>query len=108
MLALERAIGWAEFLETHARRIYSPATAPDLESARLLAKRIEAGDVGLQFVARDIYRRGWTGLSTRDDVAAAVSVLIDHDILHETSELTPGRARRTLFVNPKFRPWATQ
>ncbi len=108
LLALERAIGWAEYLESHARRIYSPATAPDLEAARLLAKRIEAGDVGHEFVARDIYRRCWTGLSTREDVAAAVGILIDHDILHETTEMTPGRARRTLFVNPKFKPWVTQ
>ncbi len=105
LTAVERAVQWAEYLETHARRIYSPALAPDLEAARALAKRIEAGDVGHQFTIRDIYRRCWAQLATREDCTAAISVLIDYDILHEFVEPTPGRARRTLYVNPKFKAW---
>jgi hypothetical protein len=104
MLALERAIGWAEYLETHARRIYAPAISPDMDAARLLAKRIKANDLGAKFGLRDIYNNGWSGLSTREDVAKAVEVLIDHDWLRETEELTAGRPRTTYLTNPAVLP----
>jgi putative DNA primase/helicase len=100
ILALERAIAWAEYLETHARRIYAPAISPDMDAARALAKRIEANDVGAAFALRDIYRQGWSGLSTRDEVAAAVGVLADYDWLRSFEETTPGRTRTLYRVNP--------
>ena len=102
MPALERAIGWAEYLETHARRIYAPAVSPDMDAARLLAKRITANDLGVKFGLRDIYNNGWSGLSTREDVAKAVEVLIDHDWLLEVEELTAGRPRTSYCVNPSL------
>ena len=63
--ALERAIAWAEYLEPHARRVYAPGISPDLTAAHAIAARIKAGDVEKSFTARDVYRRGWSGLSTR-------------------------------------------
>ncbi len=77
-LPLIRAIAWVEYLETHAHRIYSPAITPDMDAARALSKRIKAGDVGARFSLREVYNRGWSGLSTRDKAFAAVQVLIDH------------------------------
>jgi nitrogen regulatory protein PII-like uncharacterized protein len=100
MLALERAIAWAEYLETHARRIYAPAISPDMDAARLLAKRIKATDLGVKFGLRDIYNNGWSGLSVREDAAKAVEVLIDHDWLREVEELTAGRPRTLYLINP--------
>ncbi len=100
ILALERAIGWAEYLESHARRIYAPAISPDMDAARLLVVRIMAGTVGTKFTLRDIYNNGWSGLATRDDVSAAVSVLIDYDWIREVQEPTTGRTRTAYQVNP--------
>jgi putative DNA primase/helicase len=100
LLALERAIAWAEYLESHANRIYAPAMSPDMDAARLLAKRIRTGDVGNRFSLRDIYNCGWGGLATRDEAAAAVAVLIDHDWLRVTEEPTPGRPRTVYELNP--------
>jgi hypothetical protein len=97
------AIGWAEYLEAHARRIYSPAVAPDMDAARALAARITARDVGERFSLRDVYNNGWAGLSTRDDVAAAVAVLADYDWLRELREDTAGRARTVYVLNPSLR-----
>jgi hypothetical protein len=104
VLALERAIAWAEYLESHARRVYAPAITPDMDAARALAKRIKAGDVGASFGLRDIYNRGWSGLSTRDEVAAAVGVLVDYDWLRSFEETTPGRTRTVYRVNPALLP----
>lgn len=99
-LALVRAIAWAEFLEPHARRIYAPAISHELDSARALARRIEAGDVSRRFSKRDVYDKGWSGLATQEDVAAAVAVLMDRDWLREEQEATTGRTRTVYVVNP--------
>jgi hypothetical protein len=100
LLALERAVAWAEYLERHAERIYAPAISPDLDSARVLAKRIESGEVAQRFSLRDIYNNCWSGLTTRDEVQAAVSVLTDHDWLRSEEEPTPGRTRTVYVLNP--------
>ena len=103
-LALERAVGWAEYLETHARRIYAPAIRPDVDAASALAKRIKSGEVGERFALRDVYNCGWTALSTRKDVAAAVEVLVDHDWLRQVEESTSGRPRTFYEINPGVLP----
>ncbi len=98
--ALERAVAWGEYLETHARRIYAPALAPDLDAARTLLGHLKRGDLGATFALRDIYNKGWTGLGTRDEAAAAVGVLADYDWLTSITEDTAGRPRTTYHVHP--------
>lgn len=100
LIALERAIAWAEYLESHARRIYAPAITPDMDSARILAAKIKRGDVSEHFTLRDIYRQGWSGLSTLESATAAVRVLDDFGWLRGEQEQTPGRTRTIYTVNP--------
>lgn len=107
LIALERAIAWAEYLETHARRIYAPAISPDVDAARLLAAKIKAGSVGKQFVLRDVYRNGWSGLSTVEAALAAVHVLEDYDWLRPSQEQTSGRSRVVYNVHPSLVGGAT-
>jgi hypothetical protein len=103
-LPLERAIAWAEYLESHCRRIYAPAISPDLDAARVLSKRIRQGHVTDGFSMRDVYNAGWSGLSTRDNVAAAVAVLIDYDWIRAVEEPTSGRTRTVYRINPSVLP----
>jgi putative DNA primase/helicase len=98
-----RAIGWADFLEAHARRIYAPALSPDMDAAQALAAKIAVGDIAGRFSLKDVYRPGWSGLVTRDDAAAAVGVLVDFDWLREDREDTSGRTRTVYEVNPRLR-----
>ena len=98
--SVTRAIAWAEYLEPHARRIYAPAISPDMDAARALSVRIKAGDIGTRFALRDVYRHGWSGLSTRDEAAAAVGVLIEYDWLRGRAEQTQGRTRTVYELNP--------
>ncbi len=100
LAALERAIGWAEYLETHARRIYAPALSPDLDAARTLLGHLKRGDLGSAFALRDVYNRGWSALGTRDEAAAAVGVLEDYGWLSSITEDTAGRPRTTYRVHP--------
>jgi hypothetical protein len=98
-----RAIGWAAYLEEHARRIYAPALAPDLDAALALAAKITAGDIGDRFALKDVYRPGWTSLATRDEAAAAVAVLDDFDWVRDVREETAGRTRTVYMLNPAVR-----
>ncbi|CAN5158950.1 hypothetical protein BH24PSE2_BH24PSE2_17530 [soil metagenome] len=100
LLPLQRAVAWAEYLEPHARRIYAPAISPDMDAARALAAHMRAGDIGARFALRDIYNKGWSGLATRDEAAAAVQVLIEYDWLREHQEPTPGRPRTVYECHP--------
>jgi putative DNA primase/helicase len=100
--ALQKAIDWGEYLESHARRLYSSALSPGAAAAKELAKKIKHGDIGSEFAIRDVYRKGWTGLSERAEVEAAVDVLVGLDWLRVVQEQTDGRPRERYLVNPKI------
>ena len=100
--SLTRAIGWGTYLESHARRIFSVAVAPDTAEAVALTKKILSGELPDEFALRDIYRKGWIGLGTRDAAARAVEVLCDLDWLAEVEQSTPTRPRKRYQTNPKL------
>jgi hypothetical protein len=62
-------------------------------------------DLVSPFSLKDVYRPGWSGLSTRASAVAAVEVLCDLGWLHAIDEPTPGRSRTRYHVNPRV--WAT-
>jgi putative DNA primase/helicase len=100
--ALERAIAWSEYLEPHARRVYAPGISPDMTAARLLAERIEDGDLSASFTARDIYRHGWSGLSTRDAVVSGLNILEDYNWLRSERIETGGKDRTDYHLHKSF------
>src|SRR5215208_7649717 len=50
-----QAAAWCEYLETHARRLYSSAANPAMEGARALLDRIRKGDVQDGDSTRSVY-----------------------------------------------------
>ena len=90
--ALLRAIAFSEYLESHARRIYSYATRPDIDAAKTLLKRLSTGRLSTPFKGRDIYRAGWTGLETPTKAQAAISLLQEYGHLSEEMLETGGRS----------------
>jgi len=101
--ALTRACAWAEYLESHARRLYSPAISPSRAATWALAERILKGDLGSSFALRDVYRNEWRGLGSRDEAVLAVDRLEALDWLQVIEEKTPGRPRTRCVVNPQLR-----
>jgi hypothetical protein len=99
--ALVMAIRWGEYLETHARRIFAPAVMSDIGAARALGAKILAGELGTGSAAREVYRHGWSRLSSSEAADAAAAVLLDHDWLVETTERTPGRSKTRYWINPR-------
>jgi hypothetical protein len=99
------AIAWAQYLETHARRLYSTVTGYDAVPGHALAKRIRSGDVQEGFSVRDVYPNGWANLASKEDVQGAVSLLEDLGwIRPELVKPSPqgGRPTTRYRINPKI------
>ena len=98
--ALRRAIGWAVYLESHARRIYASVIHRGEAGARTLAEHIQQGDLGTTFRKRTVQRKGWAGLTDKDAVAEALEVLVDLGWLRQRTVFTGGRPTEEYDVNP--------
>jgi len=89
--ALLRAIAFSEYLESHAQRIYSYATRPDIDAAKTLLKRLASGKLPDVFKAREIYLKGWAGLETPGKAQSAIDLLLEYHHLSEEEITTGGR-----------------
>jgi hypothetical protein len=100
----QQAVALCAYLESHAHRVYGCITSPEARAARELGRHLQARDLADVFSTRDVYRRGWTGLDTRDRAEAALSALEDADWL-KASHLAPGanggRPSQVWAVNPR-------
>jgi len=106
LAALDKALLWASYLEAHARRIYSAVLRPDTAAARELAKHLQRGDLPERFTLRETYRKGWAGLSSKEESEAATEILCDLGWIRlaaEISRSTSGRTPSPVFeINPKI------
>jgi Protein of unknown function (DUF3987) len=102
--ALLRALAFASYLESHARRVYGSACESELAAAKAILKHIKNEELEDGFSARDVHQRGWAHLTEREHVAAGLDLLVDLD--HITA-VTPaagargGRPKTTFTVNPR-------
>ncbi|TSA52600.1 MAG: DUF3987 domain-containing protein [Nitrosomonadaceae bacterium] len=94
--ALLRAIAFSEYLESHARRIYSYATRPDIDAAKMLLKRLASAKLPDVFKTRDIYQKGWAGLENPSKAQSAINLLLEYHHLSE-EEITTGGRPTTLY-----------
>ncbi|KTD33248.1 hypothetical protein Lnau_2896 [Legionella nautarum] len=74
--ATARALDWADYLLSHAKRLYSLAINHSLDGARLILER--KSKLPSPLTARDIQRKGWSGLDSIDAVNDALNWLLDY------------------------------
>lgn len=103
----KRAAAWCEYLESHARRVYSCVVTPQLRAARELAEKIKHRKVGADgyLSCRDVYTKGWSYLDSLESVKHALEVLQDAEWVRpmggESSDpLGRGRPSDRWEVNP--------
>ena len=101
-----QAAEWCSYLESHAERIYSCVTTPQMRAAQVLAEKIKKRSVGADgsFTCRDVYMKGWSGLDSPEAVRLAAHVLLDAGWIREQpSETKPGGGRPSSRsqVNPR-------
>ena len=104
---------WCEYLESHARRIYSCVVTPQVRAARELAGHIKRKHIRNKdgasnwFAARDVYLKGWRGLDTPEAVKLAAEVLKDAGWVRSAGgesadPLGRGRPANRYKVNPRI------
>jgi hypothetical protein len=79
--ALKRAIGFAEYLETHARRLYGSGSEIETAAAKAILRHIRKGDLSDGFTARDVHQPKWSGLTDVSHVELGLTLLVDLDHL---------------------------
>lgn len=102
--SLLAACAWAEFLETHAQRLYGAATDRTATNAKTILRHIKRGDLGGPvFTQRDVHQKGWTGLTEPAAVEAALERLEAHGFVRMERQQGPkgGRPSVVCTVNPR-------
>ncbi len=97
------AAGWCEYLEAHARRVYSEQITPEQVAAHSVAKRITRGWKRADgcFTLREVYRANWAGVTTPDEARAALNVLCEYGWVRKVPvQDAPGRPSETYEINP--------
>ncbi|WP_063776780.1 YfjI family protein [Microvirga massiliensis] len=98
--ATSRALKFADYLESHARRAYAAGLHNDVAPAKAILDRIRKGDLTDGFTARDIYQRDWSNLSDHKQVQAGLNLLVDLDWLSDEELKTGGRPKVIYHINP--------
>lgn len=91
LASLKKAMAWGAYLWTHAERVYGSAVNSDIDAARFILKRLKNGDISGEFSARDVYRKGWSGLTEPQTVEKGCARLVDLGWLAEREQETGGR-----------------
>lgn len=97
-----RALHWAAYLQTHARRCYGVAQSCDADTARRILERIRKGDLPRDgFVGWNVWRPGWSGLADQKRVAAGLDLLVELGHLEAWQEPTRTKPKTLYVMNPK-------
>lgn len=101
--AILRALGWADYLRSHANRLYAAGQTHAEEGARMIVDR--RAQLPAMFTARDIHRKQWVGLSDREAVITAIDILMEshHCRQHEITHPGAGRPTSAYEWNPTLR-----
>jgi Protein of unknown function (DUF3987) len=101
--AIRRALGWADYLRSHANRLYSSGETMAADGARLIIERRH--QLPEHFTARNIHQKGWASLGERDTVVSAIEMLISTNHCREVpAQPAPvgGRPTRSYCWNPSL------
>jgi len=96
----------AEYLETHARRIYGATDTVDIIAAEAILAHIRRGALKDGFTARDVHRPGWSKLTDQDHVRRGLDLLVELDHLAADVTGNPGyggRPKVSYRINPASR-----
>ena len=108
--AIEMAIEWCDYLETHARRIYGLVLHSSNFRASILANKLKNFPESDKwrtdgFSAREVFRKNWKSLTDMQNIYEALDILNDACWVHvEEVEATVkgGRPTKRYWINPKI------
>src|SRR5262249_59883158 len=100
-----QAAAFCEYLESHAKRVYSCTLLPERSAAIALFERLKKNALPETFTTRDVYLKGWSGLDTPDDARGALRVLERHLWIERVSTqptTAGGRPTESWVCNPRM------
>jgi hypothetical protein len=89
-----KAIAYTEVLTTHARRVFALGENQIFALAQILIGKIKKGELEQGFTIREVMRKHWSGLGTKDTAQDVIGLLIDYGYLLEMP--TSGEGRPTI------------
>jgi hypothetical protein len=99
-----KALAFADYLESHARRVYGASSEMERTAAKAILARIRNGNLSTGFTARDIHQRDWSNLTDRNHVQAGLDLLVELHYLAASTAGTGergGRPKVTYIINPR-------
>ena len=96
-----QALAWAQYLETHAKRLYASGTNQEVTAAKAIIAKLRGGQLDRTFSSRDVWRSGWANLTDREQVGAGLQVLADFDWIGVRQVRTRGRTATQYTANPR-------
>ncbi|MBA2650116.1 MAG: hypothetical protein H0U75_11115 [Legionella sp.] len=87
---------WADYLLSHAHRLYSVATNQYIQNARVLLKRKDK--LPNPFSVRDIHRKNWAGLDNVSVIMESLEFLIDYRHIRSKKILSTTQGGRPTIV----------
>jgi putative DNA primase/helicase len=105
----QQAAAFCDYLESHARRVYSMIISPERQAAAELGRHFKEGWKRAEgmFTVRDVYHNDWRGLESPDAVRRAISLLEDANWVRPVRRERPegGRPCEQYAINPRI--WST-
>jgi putative DNA primase/helicase len=100
--ALQKAIGLAAYLETHAIRAYAAGPESERRSAKAILLHMRRGDLKDGFMAREVHQHHWSNLTDTTQVKAGLDLLCDFNWLKAVDQKGGmGRPTTAYQINPK-------
>lgn len=101
-LALSRALAYSEYLKTHAIRIYESTTLGEIQAGQSLLRKISSKELQAPFTAREVQRKGWSGLNTPEMTKSVLDLLEDLNYIKGVQSHHCGRPTTLYSINPKL------
>jgi putative DNA primase/helicase len=105
---LYQAVEFSEYLESHARRLYSCVASPEKHAAVLLGERIKNREIGGSgyFTLREVQQKDWKGLNSSEKVHAALALLDKAGWIRDATERSgPQGGRPSIRYEVNTRIW---
>ena len=99
--AVDKAIMLCNYLESHARRVYSLSGGDQQMAAQILAEKILDKKIDDGFTHRTIREKGWSDLQDGDLIAAAIDRLVGAQWLIRSETIGRGRPTVKYLINPR-------
>lgn len=109
--ATATAIRWAEYLESHASRLYAVATSPHRQHAMPLLRRLIAWPKDQPIRASTIVKKGWSRLTSKDVVEETLRLLAEAGWVHPIESKptkSGGRPTTDWIVHPEAEKFLTE